>query len=371
MRLLMLSSDTAAVRGIEGPFWHTLRGFHRYWDRIEVICPAVHGALTPMLFGNVRLHPLSGGVLRSPWQVIQLGLRICHEQPPDLIAIHAYGMQFMAWGGWRLAQRLRRPFVVEVHHIEGVPRSAGPRDWLRRMATLAFLRRVRQTARAFRVVNQAELPWILRHKARIAPEKLKVLYSVYLDRTIFHPMPDIPKTFDVIFVGRLVPNKGLDLLIETFTRLQQKIPTARLLVIGQGPLQRHLLAKLGHCPGFHHIPFLPSAADIAQAYHQARVVVCASYAEGGPRYVVEAMACGLPAVSTPVGLMHEMVQDGTSGFLVRDWSASAMAEKIAALLMDAGLYRHCAANAVTLAAQFDYDRTIAAYALAYRELVAS
>ena len=144
-----------------------------------------------------------------------------------------------------------------------------------------------------------------------------------------------------------------------------------MLLIGSGPLEEWLQQRITGLTGIEHIRSLPSLREVARAYNQARVVVCASYAEGGPRYVVEAMACGLPAVSTPVGLMKEIMRDGETGFLLDHWSAQDMAQKIALLLTDDDLYQRCAQNAQAVAAQFDYDNMITKYALSYQELLRS
>jgi glycosyltransferase involved in cell wall biosynthesis len=368
MRLLMISSDTAVVQGIHGAFWNTLSGFHRHWERIDIICPYVSSPKILIAYGNVHFYPLPRGKLISPLYVLREGLKITEHLKPHLIVIHAYGMQLMAWGGYWLAQKLGKPFVIEVHHIDGVPKSAGVLDYLRRYMAFSFLKIAYQKARAIRVVNRLELVPLL-VSLGIPEEKLRVLYSVYLDRRVFRPIQDIPKQYDIIFVGRLAPNKGLPILLDIFENLKQEIPRARLLIIGRGPLESWLKKRLRAKEGIDYIPFLPSAKDVAEAYNRAKVIVCASSAEGGPRVVVEAMACGLPAVSTPVGLMGELIKDAETGFLVHSSSPQEMAKKIAALLKSDDLYRRCSAKATEVASQFDYDRIIAEYALAYRRLV--
>lgn len=368
MKLLMISSDTATVQGVKGAFWNTLKGFHSFWERIDIISPFVPNIVTPLLFGNVHFHPLPKGKLLSPILVLEQGLTIYDDWKPDLIIIHSYGMQLMSWGGWLLARKLGCPFAVEVHHIEGIPKVAEWRDHLRRWAAFCFLRSVRHEAIAFRVVNKGEILSTLT-KWGIPREKVKVIYSIYLDRTIFRPMPDIGKEYDIVFAGRLVPNKGLPILMAAFEYLKRWMPKVKMLVIGRGPLESWVQERICRVTGIEHILFLPSQHEVARAYNQAKVVVCASYAEGGPRYVVEAMACGLPAVSTPVGLMKEVVRDGETGFLLQDWSPKEMAEKVALLLQDENLYQKCSHNAQAVAAQFDYDRMITEYALTYQGLL--
>ena len=368
MKLLMISSDTAVVQGVEGAFGNTLRSFHRFWDRLDIICPYVPKAKLHTPFDNVYFHPLSDGRWRAPMSVLRQGLQICTNQKPDLIVIHAYGMQLMSWGGWLLSRRLGIPFVVEVHHVEGFPKAAGLKDFVRKWATFLFLRTVRHEAAAFRVVNKAELSPLLT-KLGVTADKIKIVYSVYLDTTIFRRMSEVPKAYDLIFVGRLVENKGLPLLIEAFEYLKRNWPQIKLLIIGRGPLEKWLKERLNSLSGVEHVRFLSLPKDVALGYNQAKIVICGSYAEGGPRYVVEAMACGLPAVSTPVGLMKEIVQDRKTGFVLRNWSAREMAETIGQLLSDEELYQQCSEGAQKIATQFEYKKTIKAYAETYRSLI--
>src|SRR5262245_48267137 len=92
---------------------------------------------------------------------------------------------------------------------------ACPLDYIRRYMSFRFLDVAHRSSRGIRIVNSGELLPCLVSRG-IPEEKLEVLYSVYLDRAVFRPLPDVRKDYDVIFVGRLVPNKGLPLLIKAF-----------------------------------------------------------------------------------------------------------------------------------------------------------
>ena len=364
----MIGGDTALIQGIQGAFWNTLRGLHRYWDRIDIICPYVSRPKTLTVFGNVFLHPLPRGKLISPFYVLREGMKAVQKDDQPLLTIHSYGMQLTAWGAYWLARKFNLPFVVEVHHVDGFPKSDGFVDICRRLMTFFFLRVVHRRASAIRIANRAELvPLLL--SLGIPEQKLKVLYAVYLDQTVFRPLPNVIKQYDVVFIGRLVPNKGLPLLIRAFHCLKQRLPKSRLLIVGRGPLESWLKRRLKVEDGIEYIPFLSSAEEIAEAYNKAKAVVCASSAEGGPRFVVEAMACGLPAVSTPIGLMREIIRNGETGFLVQSWLPQEMADRIADLLESEDLYRRCSKGAIEVTRQFDRNHTISQCALAYRKLL--
>ena len=367
-RMLMIGSDRAVVAGKQGAFWNTLSRLHEYWDRIDVICPHVRDPARLTVFGNVHFHPLPRGGILDSINVFRQGREICRSNHPDLVVAHSYGLQRMAVGGLLLARSSGLPLVVEVHHIDGYPKSAQARDRLRRRASLLFLRAAAKHAEAFRVTNRAELVPILR-SVGVEEERILPLDAVYLDRSVFRPEPVVTKTFDLVFVGRLVPNKGLPMLLDAFERIKQERVDATFLIVGQGPLERWLhrhLARRG-IQGVHHIPWVQTS-ELGNLYRRSRVVVCASSAEGGPRFVVEAMACGLPAVSTPVGLMNEVIQDRKNGYLLKSWSSAELSSAALALLGDEDLYNRCAAMAPRTVERFEASLTTERYANAYLQI---
>ena len=124
-----------------------------------------------------------------------------------------------------------------------------------------------------------------------------MLPSHYLDLDAFAPQP-VAKEADVIIVCRLVKNKGLFLLLDALALAKRHKPDISLHIVGEGPLKDALARHLAQHGLQHNVRFLgwlPDQAAVARAYNAARIVVCASFNEGGPRTTLEGMACGLPA----------------------------------------------------------------------------
>ena len=367
--MLMIGSDRAVVAGKQGAFWNTLSRLHEYWDRIDVICPHVRDPARLTVFGNVHFHPLPRGAILDSINVFRQGREICRSHHPDLVVAHSYGLQRMAVGGLLLARSSGLPLVVEVHHIDGYPKSAQARDRLRRQASLLFLRAAAEHAEAFRVTNRAELVPILR-SVGVEEERILPLDAVYLDRSVFRP--------------NLWSRRR-----STWSSSVGSCPTrachaARRLRANQaGAGGRHVpdrragpagtMAASPSCAkgnqGVHHIPWVETS-ELGDLYRRSRVVVCASSAEGGPRFVVEAMACGIPAVSTPVGLMNEVIQDGKNGYLLKSWSSAELSSAALALLGDEDLYNRCAAMAPRTVERFEASLAIERYANVYLQIVA-
>lgn len=133
------------------------------------------------------------------------------------------------------------------------------------------------------------------------------------------------RPFTVLFAGRLIPRKGVPVLLRALHRIRRRVP-AQLIVAGGGPpaYVRRLkqLARRLRIPAV----FLGSVphADIHRLYPQADCFVCPSQRHEAFGLVnVEAMACGLPVVASRIGGIAEIVEPGRSGFLVRQYKEPA------------------------------------------------
>ncbi len=141
----------------------------------------------------------------------------------------------------------------------------------------------------------------------------------------------------VLFLGRLHPKKGLDLLIPAFETIRRRIAGAQLAIVGPendrfGQQVRAWVAKCGLTEAVHFVGHL-DGADVIQAYVDADVFVLPSYTENFGLTVVEAMACALPVViSDQVNIYAEVAQSGAG--LVTRCDADKVAEALILLLGD-------------------------------------
>lgn len=129
------------------------------------------------------------------------------------------------------------------------------------------------------------------------------------------PIPDRPR---LVCVGRLCKEKGLPLLIEAASLLAQKGVDFELVLAGDGEL-RHELDAMIAARGLHRhvrITGWVSSERVREELLAARALVLASFAEGLPVVIMEAMAMGRPVVTTHIAGIPELIRPGESGWLV-------------------------------------------------------
>ncbi|MEW5871401.1 MAG: glycosyltransferase [Chloroflexota bacterium] len=135
-------------------------------------------------------------------------------------------------------------------------------------------------------------------------------------------------SFPLGYVGRLHPQKGLDVLLKAFSQARAQAPDMHLLLAGDGELRTALQAQaqsLGIDAATH---FLGPRSDIPEILAGLDLFVLASLWEGLPMGLLEAMAAGLPVVATQVGGTPEAVRHNETGLLVPPNDRAALAQAI-------------------------------------------
>tara|TARA_R110002126_G_scaffold66038_10_gene167999 strand:+ start:16905 stop:18050 length:1146 start_codon:yes stop_codon:yes gene_type:complete len=363
MNLLMVSGDRQVVLGERGPFHSMQREFSRYFERIDVLCPKPTGPVTiRSIHDNVHFHPADCGRLAMPRWIARRGAELIEEHGHTLIVSHDYGFFYNGLGSAQLSRTTGVPYLSEIHHVPGYPVAIGLRERFDRWVARAYLRWARHRAIGFRVVNQQQMPRLMTGWG-VAPEKIFILPSLYIDLEVFLPAPSpVEAVYDVCFVGRLVENKGADRILESLRVLASQGMPTRSVFVGKGPLADKLQRQAqAHGLDVTWIPWVDTPSDLAEIYRQSRVCVCASTCEGGPRFTVEAMACGTPVVSTPVGVMGDLLADGRAGRLggFEPWGFARSLEEV---LRDESIRVEMGRNAAEIARQHEYATAIGVYA---------
>lgn len=151
----------------------------------------------------------------------------------------------------------------------------------------------------------------------------------------------------IVTVGRIDANKNQKLLIDAFMKIAEEFPKTKLIIYGDGE-DREKLMEYARKSNYHDRIFLPGAVnDVKDRIKKAKVFVLSSNTEGMPNALMEALALGIPCVSTdcPCGGPRMLIKDKKSGMLVPVGDSEKMTEAIKMILLDKELWRKYSLNA--------------------------
>lgn len=170
-----------------------------------------------------------------------------------------------------------------------------------------------------------------------------------IDTASYKVEADAQKEFDLIFVGRLVQVKRVDLLLEAVRDLRKAGVQARTVIIGSGELEEALKQQAKENGVADLVLFAGHQKNVSEWLRKSKVFVLTSDSEGLSLALMEAMSCGLPSVVSDVGELGELVEDGENGFLVKERTGAAFANSLQKLLADGRIYAEMAEKSATAA----------------------
>ena len=134
--------------------------------------------------------------------------------------------------------------------------------------------------------------------------------------------------------------KGHDYLLDAWSRLCRRFPDWQLLVIGDGPRRARLEARVADEKLAATVRFVGNQDNVPVWLNSLELFTLPSYGdEGVPQGIMQAMACGLAVVATPVGAIEEAVQRDRTGMIVEPRNAVALADALGALMGNEALRR--------------------------------
>jgi glycosyltransferase involved in cell wall biosynthesis len=267
-------------------------------------------------------------------------IKMLKSEAASLFHVH-FGID--AVEAWPLAQGLNLPMLVTLHGYDiNIKREwweaghGGPalKDYPARLLNLAREPHVRFIAVSNFIRQQAI-------EYGLPRDKISVHY-IGVDTRQFRPSgrPIAERERRVLFVGRLVEKKGCEYLIRAFKQVQQKVPDASLVIVGDGELReqiRELAQQLDVRANFRGAL---SSVEVRRELSLARVFCLPSVtaangdAEGLGIALLEAQASGVPVVTSARGGAEEAVWEGVTGFTFQERDVDALTEKLVTLLSD-------------------------------------
>lgn len=180
-----------------------------------------------------------------------------------------------------------------------------------------------------------------------------------IDLEMFYPAPNHPSesVFTLVITRNLEPIYGLDTAIRALALAREAVPAIQLKIAGSGPqgaeLQR-LVEQLGLGSAVVFLGRL-ERQQIVELYHSGHAMLNPSRVDNMPNSVLEALACGLPVISTNVGGVPYIVEDGQTALLVPRDDAQAMAQAVVTLYSDSTLRGQLREKGCRAVAQYAWE----------------
>jgi glycosyltransferase involved in cell wall biosynthesis len=172
----------------------------------------------------------------------------------------------------------------------------------------------------------------------------------------------------ILYLGRLVPVKGVDIMIRAFSRITSQYPDIRLKIAGDGREKDNLIRLSDSLGVSGNIDFLGivKGDEKMQLLSRALFLVLSSQREGFPVVILEAFASRIPVIASSVGGISDIIINGENGFLVPYEDVEGFAEKFLLLLKNDLLRDRLAAQASSTASFYDWRNVAKKYTDLYR-----
>ncbi|WP_121971076.1 glycosyltransferase family 4 protein [Leptolyngbya sp. BC1307] len=231
-----------------------------------------------------------------------------------------------------LAKAFRKPVIMHTHGCEFHTFHDGLPGWLRYWVDVAL-----RQADCFIVLSESWKDYYLTH-CDLNPDRVIVLPNpVEIPASI--PDRSASSVTRFVFLGRIGQRKGAFDLLQAFANLPADcLPQAQLTLAGDGELEKagELIKQL-NVEGYVELPGWVDLEQRNQLLWDADVFILPSYNEGLPMAMLEAMAWGLPVISTPVGGIPEVIVSGENGYLADPGDIKALSAAMQSLVEDDAL----------------------------------
>ena len=192
-----------------------------------------------------------------------------------------------------------------------------------------------------------------------APAEIYHKYGVPTDRPI------------VLYVGRVDPEKKLGVVIDAFNEARKKVPTALLVVVGDGVDKMRLMQKVEKMGLSEDVRFLGKVLppDLYELYKIGDVFATASEIETQGIVLIEAAACGLPLIAVDKGAVSEVCITDENGYLCKPGNVDEISTAMVKILSDAKLRKEFSENSIKIAHEHDFEKTLDKFENIYRKVI--
>jgi glycosyltransferase involved in cell wall biosynthesis len=280
--------------------------------------------------------------------------------------IHAHSHLFFSTNLCVLSRLLHSaPLIITNHGLI----SASAPEWLNNLYTNTISTATFHIADHIICYTDTEKKNI--ERLGIDNKKISVIHNG-VDTNYFTPFPVFKPEGrkQIVWVGRYVPGKGVDYLIEAFSIVRKKIPETHLTLVGDGPEKAaimEMIRKMDLQSSVTLVPYLDNA-ELPMLYRQSDVFVLPSIMEGVPRTLLEAMACGIPFVITDLPHLRHIAEG--AGVLAPPRDPIHLADSILGVLGDSDLSRKMGRKGrERMETGYSWDDTVNKTILVYKKVI--
>ncbi|CEP67923.1 Glycosyl transferase, family 1 [Moorella glycerini] len=389
MRILMLSWEypPQSVGGLARHVEDLAISLAHLRHDVHVLTIGRPGQVSESRENGVIVHRVEAYPVHAPdfltW-VLQLNARFLEEAmivmrkygPFQIIHAHDW---LVAFTGRALKHAHRLPLIATIHATEAGRNRGLYNDMQRYINSVEWW----LTYEAWRVIVCSQhMRQEVQGLFQLPADKITIIpngvYSQKFRAVAVDPMVQqryaAPHEKIIFFVGRLVIEKGVQVLLEAMPRILTACPEAKLVVAGQGPMEGQLQNRARELGISHKVYFAGYIDDQTrnQLYRAARVAVFPSLYEPFGIVALEAMAAGTPVVASETGGLTEIITHGVDGMRALPGNAGSLADNILAVLRDDTLAQALRANGRRLVTEvYDWEniarRTVDVYQEVYSQ----
>jgi glycosyltransferase involved in cell wall biosynthesis len=268
---------------------------------------------------------------------------LIRELQPDIIHAHSTYVVFnRVITKLRILSRLNIPAIVTVHGLPKpliLPGGRETTDYNEFVSNFEF--------DLVLGVSQNVTEAVKTHLDSAFHDRVRTLYSG-IDLSVFKPLPDLEKQWDLAFMGRLEAMKSVDLFPEMLSLLKFKFPHLTMMMTGEGSLKDWLFNEFNEKGVSSMVDYqgVVETEDVPVLINKSRVFLYPSRQEPFGLSIVEAMACGVPVITTDVFGPREIIKHNYNGVAVPPDDVDALARAVESLLKDGKLRTLIAKNAL-------------------------
>jgi glycosyltransferase involved in cell wall biosynthesis len=311
-------------------------------------------------------------ILISSWnqgQALRETIKLLREEKIDLVHTHGYRSDVT---GFLATRRLGLPIISTVHGWTPINVKLKLFEALARLCLQRFAKVICVSRELYAGLLQAGVKI---ERLVLLPNAVST-GSVSSENAVETLLASLGVASDeriVLTVGRLSPEKGLDILLSSFRDISADFGgKLRLIIVGDGPNRAELERLANHLGLASRVTFTGFRDDVAGFYAAAELFVLPSHTEGAPMALLEAMAAGLPVVCSRVGGIPDIVTDGVDGVLVTPGDPRILSGAMRDLLTNTDLASVLSARArETVASRFAPEPWAISIENIYREVCSS